>query len=80
VRFEETQTLEKNFRRTNLSVTSAGVRSNGSHTVRELQNLKLMRDQKKNSKSLLRYGGVTSNKSETEEKLNLGTKLAEIQN
>jgi hypothetical protein len=40
-----------------------------------------MRDQKKNSKSLLKYNeGFTSNQSETDEKLNLGSKLAEIQN
>jgi len=40
----------------------------------------MMRDHKKNSKSLLKYNGITSNQSETEDKLNLGGKLADIQN
>jgi hypothetical protein len=40
-----------------------------------------MRDQKKNSKSLLKYNGFASNQSETDgDKLNLGGRLAEIQN
>ena len=40
-----------------------------------------MRDLKKNSKSLLKFNGFTSNQSETDgDKLNLGGKLAEIQN
>ena len=80
VRFQEQELLEKNFRASNLSVTSGGFKSNGSQTVRELFSLKQMRDQQKNSKSLLKYNGFSNQSEQDGEKLNLGEKLAEIQN